>query len=361
VLTEIIDKEGNGPMSKHTVVLHEDYNESIKEQLILNSATIKYEDDFLKDFVVIETDDIDTIRSLRFVKGIEDIATYSLLDIPKVQAHRMKAAPSPFIDNALLTNQGRYGLGVKVAVIDSGYTPEANGSIEAAENFTTAVTTEDTLGHGTIVITLLKTYAPVAKVYSAKVSINDNDIDEEYVYRALKWIRSLEDVKIINMSIGVERDCQGLCNLSRVINRMSDQGYVIVAAVGNTGGLTHCPACSEKAISVGALNRTGDNVATFSCKGHTNSTKPDLLTSSYGVTQYQGITGDYHGTSFAAPIVTGIVAANVSMIKDTQNVKQYLIMSCDPILDVVPSKQGAGKFNLSKLLEVISHEEESNS
>ncbi|WP_449290075.1 S8 family peptidase [Paenibacillus chungangensis] len=347
-------------MSKYTVMFHEEYDESIKQQLLDSNATINYEDDFLKDFVVIETEDINKIRALSIVKGIEDIAVFSLLDIPKAQSHKMKTVPTPIIDTSLLTNQGRYGLGVKVAVIDSGYTPEANGSIEAAENFTSAVTTEDSLGHGTIVITLLKTYAPVAKIYSAKVSINDNDIDEEYVYRALKWIRSLDDVKVINMSIGVERDCQGLCNLSRVINKMVDQGYVIVAAVGNTGGLTHCPACSEKAISVGALNRAGDNVASFSCKGHTNSTKPDLLTSGYGITQYQGITSDYHGTSFAAPIVAGIVGANVSMIKDTQNVKQYLMMSCDPILNVRSSKQGAGKLNLSKLLEVISYEEENN-
>jgi subtilisin family serine protease len=348
-------------MSKYTVVFNENYSESIRQQLLHHNITIKYEDDYLGDFAIIETEDIDTIRSLSFVKEIEETATFTLLDIPKIQAHRMKAVPSPFIDNTHLTNLGRYGLGVNVAVIDSGYTLDANGPIEAAENFTVAVTTEDTLGHGTVVISLLKTYAPAAKIYSAKVSINDNDIDEEYVYRALKWIRSLEDVKLINMSIGIDRECQGQCNLSRVINKMSDQGYVIVTAVGNTGGLTHCPACSEKAISVGALNRSGDNVATFSCKGHTNSTKPDLLTSGYGVTQYQGITDDYNGTSFAAPIVAGVIAANISMIKNTKNVKQYLMKSCDPILDVVPSKQGAGMFNLSKLLEVISHEEENNS
>jgi subtilisin family serine protease len=294
------------------------------------------------------------------VKEIENTATLTLQDIPKVHSHRLKAIPKPIIDNTPLANLGRYGLGTNIAIIDSGYDPEANGSVELTENFTSAVTTEDTIGHGRIVIALVKNFAPAAKIYSAKVSIKDDDIDEEYVYRALAWVRSLDNVKIVNMSIGVERECQGLCNLSRVINKMSEQGYIIVSAVGNTGGLTHCPACSEKAVSIGSLDRTGENVATFSCKGHTNSTKPDLVAQGCGNTQFQGFTHPYNGTSFAAPVVTGIVAANINMIKNTKNVKQYLIMSCDPILDVSPSKQGAGKLNLPKLLEVIKNEEETN-
>lgn len=347
-------------MNKFTVVLTESYNPAIKKQLLDKNATIKYEDDYLEDFVIIETEDIEVIRPLNFIKKVEEVATFSLLDIPKVLPPRMKSISNPLVDNTLLTNSGWYGLGSKIAIIDSGYDPEFNGPVEAAENFTPAVTNLDTLGHGSVVTTILKTYAPYAKLYSAKVSINDNDIDEEYVYRALQWVRSLEDVKVINMSIGVDRECRGNCNLSRVIDKMCSQGYIIVTAVGNTGGLTHCPACSEKAISVGALNRSGDNVATFSCSGHINSIKPDLVTSGYGVTQYQGITDDYCGTSFAAPVITGIVATSIVMIKNIENVKQYLITSCDSMLDVPQTKQGAGKFNLSKLLEVISHEKESN-
>lgn len=347
-------------MSKYTVILNQAYDENVKHQLLQSGASIKYEDDLLNDFIIVESEDIERIKLLSFVKDIEETSTFKLLDIPRVQQHRLKVVPSPLIDNTSLANLGRYGLGVKVAVIDSGFDSEANGSIEAAENFTTAVTSADTVGHGTIVITLIKNFVPVAKIYSAKVAIEVDDIDEEYVYRALAWVRSLEDVKIINMSIGVERECRGLCNLSRVINKMSDMGYTIITAVGNTGGLTHCPACSEAAISVGSLNRTGDNVATFSCKGHINSSKPTLLVPGYGVTQYHGISNNYQGTSFAAPIVTGIVAANINMIKNPNNVKQYLIRSCDSILDLEASYQGAGKLNLTKLLEAISHEEEIN-
>jgi hypothetical protein len=130
----------------------------MKQQLIQSNANITYEDNYLGDFVILETEDIESVRSLGCVKDIEKSAIYVLQDIPKVHSHRLKAIPNPIIDNKPLANLGRYGLGTSVAIIDSGFDPEANGSIELAENFTTAVTTEDTIGHGRIVIALVKNF-----------------------------------------------------------------------------------------------------------------------------------------------------------------------------------------------------------
>ncbi|MCZ0704220.1 hypothetical protein J2T56_002520 [Natronobacillus azotifigens] len=199
----------------------------------------------------------------------------------------------------------------------------------------------------------MRNIVPAATIYSAKVCIDD-DIDEEDVFRALDWVITLPEVKCINLSLGIDAKCLGDCDLANKINAMTKMGYIIVAAMGNQDSLTHCPACAEGAISVGSLDEKGKKVASFSSQGHINSNKPDLVAPGNGTQLILGIPSPFHGTSFAAPIVTGVLGATYNMFEQGKNVKEYIVSSCEPLLDVPRTKQGYGKLNLKKYLEEIT-------
>jgi hypothetical protein len=170
-----------------------------------------------------------------------------LLDIPKSnKISVMKAIPSPSIELNSLREKGIYGLGSKIAVIDSGHDIGRCGEVEMAKNFTSYSNYYDTCGHGSLVITLIKQIIPAAIIYSGKVCIEDDFVDEEDVFRALDWVRELPDVKVINLSLGIDAKCQGDCDLAEKINAMAELGYIIIAAMGNNEESTaHCPACAE--------------------------------------------------------------------------------------------------------------------
>ena len=342
-------------MLKFSVILNIPFNEKVNDDFNRKGIVVNYVDDLLEELVIVKAESREIVEKSKFVLEVQDIRKGKLLDIPDIHP-RLQMKPFPAISIEPLEKLGLYGLGVKVAVIDSGYDSELNHYVEEVENFTDDVTAEAKVSHGPMVMSLIKNYAYAAKIYSAKVAIND-DIDEEHVFRALKWVRSIEGLKIINMSLGFERECSGNCSLSKVTNKMRELGYIIVAAVGNTGeecGQVHCPACAEGVISVGALNQTGDKVASFSCSGHINSSKPNLVAPGHGASTYGGLSYPYYGTSFAAPIVSGIFTALFNEI-DVSKLDEYIYESCDKLNKEKISKQGAGKLNLPKLLEVVGN------
>ncbi|WLR50832.1 S8/S53 family peptidase [Bacillus tianshenii] len=342
-------------MTKFNVRLNQEYNKGIQQILQSNNIKVKHFDAILNDFIIVETNDKDELYEFDFIKSIKETRIGRLLDLPKNQKTvHLKVKPTPELNLKPLRDKGLYGLGTKIAVIDSGYDIERVGEVECAMNFTNHPNSYDTCGHGSIVIGQILNIISKAKIYSAKVCIRDNDIDEEDVFRALDWVTTLSDVKVINLSLGMDAKCQGDCDLADKINAMEKMGYIIVAAMGNNGSYTHCPACAENAISVGALDKTGKTVACYSSQGHINSNKPDLVAQGHGVETFLGVNHDFQGTSFAAPIVTGLLGATYNMFKENKEVKQYLISSCEPLINVPRTKQGYGKIDLEKFLEEIT-------
>ncbi|PFJ77997.1 hypothetical protein COI95_16125 [Bacillus cereus] len=345
-------------MKKFNLTLNKDFKyEELTEGLRGKDINLRFHDsDFMPDFAIVEVKSEEVLQSINFISEYEESGVgYLLGRRPELDTSMLiKTVPKPNIECKDLKDVGLYGLGVGIAVIDSGYNEEYCGKIEEAENFSSGPNALAHDGHGNIVISIIKKYAGMAKIYSAKVCQEGNKIDEESVHRALKWIRGIEGIKLINMSIGFERNCVGSCNLSRAINKMVDLGYIIFAAIGNDGEkAARCPACAEKIVAVGGLDPEGNKVASFSNKGHINGfNKPDLLTSAHGFTYSQGVPNPYWGTSFAAPILTGIVGACYPKFI-SGNIKQTLIDCCTQLVDQPFSKQGNGKFELEKLLEVL--------
>jgi serine protease AprX len=154
--------------------------------------------------------------------------------------------------------------------------------------------------------------------------------EEEFFVAGLEWLESI-GVDVVNVSLGYTTfddptynytpdDLDGQTAVTTLaVEAASARGVVVVVSAGNQGCASpaNCwyyvstPADAPSAITVGAV-RPDSSRAAFSSLGPTadGRIKPDVAAP--GVESYVAIVGDAYarsaGTSFAAPLVTGIVA-----------------------------------------------------
>lgn len=102
--------------------------------------------------------------------------------------------------------------------------------------------------------------------------------------------------------------------MSRQASRMASKGMILVCSAGNSGAgswkkITP-PADAQDVIAVGAIRKNG-KLAPFSSIGNTTDgrIKPDVVAigESTDIINTHGIQGKANGTSFASPIVCGLV------------------------------------------------------
>ncbi|MCX7905896.1 MAG: S8 family serine peptidase, partial [Elusimicrobiales bacterium] len=164
------------------------------------------------------------------------------------------------------------------------------------------------------------------KIYSFDVfrgfCDGDGFLTEKGLVKALEFVKdrfsSIPGKVIINMSLGAMGECSPL--VSSIINELynydSGKKFILVAATGNDGiEYVAMPANCSGVVSVGATNEV-DEVASFSCYG--NVMKINGLTAP-GVNIFTTLPGSnwsnfynegiISGTSFAAPIVSGVMGA----------------------------------------------------
>jgi subtilisin family serine protease len=132
--------------------------------------------------------------------------------------------------------------------------------------------------------------------------------------RALEWVyRNRTGLKIgaINMSLGGGyRDvpCDKTSALTEIIERLRAKGIATVIAAGNNrylDGMSE-PACISSAVSVAALNRTGNLDVTYSnVSKYVTIAAPGTSILS---TVFEGKFAEESGTSMAAPHVAGAIA-----------------------------------------------------
>lgn len=171
-------------------------------------------------------------------------------------------------------------------------------------------------------------------------------------------------VDVINLSQVVPGDVEGIEQFQAAIQQAIAEGIVVVAAAGNTGqlpGARAYPASFDGVISVGASNQfdAGDEVSQFGAKVDVGapgaglvSLDPSRFDASLGI-QSQVYSQPISGTSFATPIVSGVVAlmiehrANEGLPRLTPaEIKQRLIETADPPAAAVPDPRlGAGIVN----------------
>jgi subtilisin family serine protease len=207
-----------------------------------------------------------------------------------------------------------HGDNVRVAVVDSGIDvshPELAGDIEAT--FDTLGTNEKPHAHGTAVASLivghlrLRGVAPAARILAVRsFSANtDNDGTTGTTFNILKgldWAIS-QHVNIINMSFAGPPDPA----TSRLLAGAVDKGIVLIAAAGNSGPRSPpmFPADDPSVIAVAATD-DHDHLFKRSTPG------PNIAVAAPGVDIVVAVPNAGYdvmtGTSFAAPLVSGVAA-----------------------------------------------------
>jgi subtilisin family serine protease len=166
-------------------------------------------------------------------------------------------------------------------------------------------------GHGTPVggliaartnnITGISGVAPGIKIMVLRAGTSGGYLEQDDVAEAILYAVQ-NGCKIINMSFG---DIVFSHLLKEAVDYGTSQGVLFVASAGNSGtDILQYPAAYDNTISVGATD-INNNIAGFSNYG----SKIDLVAPGQNIksTGTQNYYGQYSGTSFAAPLVCGIL------------------------------------------------------
>lgn len=242
-----------------------------------------------------------------------------------------------------LHEAGFRGQGMTIAVIDAGFhnadkiTAMQNIQILGTKDFVDS--NADIYGessHGMSVLSCIGMNQPNVMVGTAPEAsfwlLRTEDEYSEHLVEQDYWAAAVEfadsvGVDVVNTSLGYYsfddkekdyrlRDLDGqFALMSRQAARMADKGMVLVCSAGNSGSnawkkITP-PGDAENVLTVGAIDKQGQ-LAPFSSIGTTadGRIKPDVVAVGLAsdVMRTNGNQGRANGTSFASPIMCGMVA-----------------------------------------------------
>lgn len=277
------------------------------------------------------------------------------------------------------------GKGVKVAVIDTGVdtvdmddylsSPRVQTFNYAGYDKTASTSTLYDCTHGTKVVSLLAArrseasdanfsgIAPDAQVLAYRSlqlsEAKEGDLEPfEPTINAID--RAIRDrVRVINISQSAPGDNAGY---RAAIKRAIDAGIVVVAAAGNGGAIgASYPAAYPGVIAV-AMTTSDDSAAELSQWGDGMSISVaapgDKVMALLPSNKQEGLSysTEVSGTSFAAPLVSGVVALMLQKDPDLTpaEVKLRLEQSADPPAGTIPDpKLGYGIVNPYRALTMV--------
>ena len=272
---------------------------------------------------------------------------------------------------------GYDGTGVRVAILDTGVDqthPDLAGQIAGTENFTSAPSVDDTVGHGTHVASIIagtgaasngryKGVAPGAKLLIGKVCETEY-CDDSAILAGMTW--AAQNAPVVNLSLGGV-DTPEIDPLEQAVNELTAQYQTLfVIAAGNDGevGTVGSPSTADAALSVGAVDRE-DQLAYFSSRGPRtgdHALKPDIMAPGVDIVAAKaknGVIGDpapvdgyttLSGTSMATPHVAGAAAILTQEHPGWSSLlrKDTLMGSAKPTDGVNPFDQGAGRVDVAR-------------
>ncbi len=272
---------------------------------------------------------------------------------------------------------GHTGRGVKVAVLDTGIDsahPDFAGRIMATRNFTEDADTDDLIGHGTHVASIIagsgaasdgkhKGVAPDATLLAGKVCTWDGCSDSA-IMAGMEWAAT-NGAKVVNLSLG-GGDTPEVDPVEETVNHLTAQhGTLFVIAAGNEGpgaGTVSSPASADAALAVGAVDAS-DNLAWFSSRGPRmggGAIKPeitapgvDIVAARAANSQPDDAVGDSYarlsGTSMATPHVSGAAVLLAQQHTDwrSADLKATLMGAAVPNPEQTVHEQGVGRLDVA--------------
>jgi serine protease len=209
----------------------------------------------------------------------------------------------------------------------------------------------DASGHGTFIAGIIRQACPEAQILPVRVADGDGIILEAELIAALRrlirYIGEVGPVHVLNLSFSFYHETPGdagaISEITDLLTTLRDKhGVVVVCSAGNeaTDRPTYpaaLPATDERHIAVGALNPADHSVALFSNIGPwvdvyapgvslvstvpvafdggiqagTRDDKGGRRRETLDVDDFRGGFGVWSGTSFAAPVVAGRIAAQI--------------------------------------------------
>ncbi|MDR1004920.1 MAG: S8 family serine peptidase [Prevotellaceae bacterium] len=346
------------PIDSTDLPVCQTYIDDIRRQGVHIVLTGKWE-----NFVTVSCNDttaVQRIRSLPFVRSAKQVwrkPADSNHPIPRTRRDTAIYSPTFYPDSVYgragdqlrmsrgdwLHNAGFRGKGMTIAVIDAGFRnvnrieSMHNIRILGTHNFVTpSVSVFNADSHGTSVLSCIGMNTPGIMTGTAPDAdfwlLCSEDIQSEYPVEQDYWAAAVEfadsvGADMVNSSLGyyafddstaniTYRQLDGRSTLiSRQASHMANKGIVLVCSAGNTGSGSWKkiapPADADHVLTVGAIDRRG-MLAHFSSIGNTadGRIKPDVVAigRSAEVMDANGSQRHADGTSFAAPILCGMVA-----------------------------------------------------
>lgn len=255
---------------------------------------------------------------------------------------------------------GNFGNEVTVAVIDSGVSShnDLNANVLPGYNtYDNSSNCSDSANHGTAVAGIIASQingiggvgvSPCAKIIPIKC-FRGSTTATEYIVPAIYKAIELK-VDIINMSFGSTSNSEAL---KEAIDEAHKNGIIIVAAVGNSNNSTLCyPAAYDNVIGVGNINSNKEPGVGTQYNSSVFVTAPG--TDIYSTNRYGSYSGNFSGTSFACPVVTGALALAMCVKPDitTEEFKNALINTSLDYGEVgYDTTYGYGILNIPALLK----------
>ena len=291
----------------------------------------------------------------------------------------------------IVQNLGFNGYGKHIAILDAGFKKvDETPALEHLFNENRILSTYDFVRketsvyedhyHGEAVLSIIAGYDPEYYVGSAtKASFHlliSEDVFSESITEEYYWVVAAEyadsaGVDIINTSLGYTTFDDSTTNHSysdmdghttvaaRGLNIAASKGIICVTSAGNSGANSwkyiSTPADADFGLTVGAVDSNGLR-ASFSSQGPAfdGDVKPNVMAvgwNTYYIPPGSSFADQGNGTSFSAPMMTGMVAAMWEAMPELTNMELiHLIEQYSHLYAQPDSLMGYGIPNIHKLL-----------